>query len=298
MENNLSVLIPTCGRPRLLARCLDSLRKQTVLPDRVVVIDNGSGKDIKEIIGKFRSYFKIDYFFEKKIGRAFARNRALKEAKGEILAFIDDDCLADINWISNIIDHFARFPETDGVLGKSKNLLSGNIYANIFQCYYQRWLMENFEDVNNINKLTGRNNFFDTKNIALKKKIVKGFTFDTGIAFPNSTWKSEDTIAGDILLRKGTFYFRPDIVVFHKNPDKWKELSGRNFIQGKSERLILMKKGIDTRKKMMKYSYLQWLQYCNNEIVSLNLWSRLVFWLNLFIYPISYKIGRFSFLLR
>jgi O-antigen biosynthesis protein len=105
----LSVIVCTCRRPHLLAACLDALRAQSHPADEILVIDNAPQEEATRILLR-DEYPHCRYIAEPRRGIRFARNRALREAKGEILAFIDDDCLPLPGWLAAIAGHFAARP--------------------------------------------------------------------------------------------------------------------------------------------------------------------------------------------
>jgi len=288
----VSVLVLTQNRPLILKRCLISLINQNVLPDQIVVVDNGSGEKTEKSILKFKRKIKIDYSQEKIKGEAFARNRALKLAEGDILVFIDDDCVADKNWLENIINFFQKNQKADGIVGRVENLLRKNIYTNVYQCYYWRWLMENFKDFNQVQPLTLENTFFDTKNLALKRAIVKNFSFDPDVLFHGV---NVDNVAGKTLIKKGNFYYHPQMIIYHHNWDSFKNLIIKNFYQGVADEWICRKQKIENRDKPLNYSYWTWLKICQKEIENLNFQQKLIFWLMLFLYSWPYKIGRLAY---
>jgi glycosyltransferase involved in cell wall biosynthesis len=96
----ISVVVPHYNDPAGLARCLDSIEAQTLDRDRfeIVIGDNNSpcGLDVVEraVAGRGR----IVTILEK--GAGPARNGAAAQAQGEILAFIDSDCVAQPGWLA------------------------------------------------------------------------------------------------------------------------------------------------------------------------------------------------------
>jgi glycosyltransferase involved in cell wall biosynthesis len=105
----LTVIVCTCRRPQLLAACLDGLLAQSHPADEILVIDNAPQEDASRLLLQ-SSYPSCRYFAEPRPGIRFARNRGLQEAKGEILAFIDDDCLPLPGWLAAIAGQFAVRP--------------------------------------------------------------------------------------------------------------------------------------------------------------------------------------------
>ncbi len=96
----ISVIIPTHNRALLLRQCLEHLAIQTVFPDEVLVVDNASSDSTKTVAESFVGRLPIRYLFEPRRGPSFARNRGAREAKGDILGFLDDDQWPDKNWVA------------------------------------------------------------------------------------------------------------------------------------------------------------------------------------------------------
>ena len=102
----LSIAICTYNREALLDRVLDSLTNQTPVSDEVeiLIVDNGSTDGTREVISRRQALDgRIRYVVEPEAGIAHARNCALAEARGEYLAYIDDDAWAEPDWIKNLL---------------------------------------------------------------------------------------------------------------------------------------------------------------------------------------------------
>jgi hypothetical protein len=102
----VSVLVVTRNRGDSLRKTLESIINQTLKPYEIVVVDNGSTDKTKDIVFALsRKHPEIKYIVEKKIGIPFARNRAVKESSSDtdIVAFIDDDCRAENDWLHELI---------------------------------------------------------------------------------------------------------------------------------------------------------------------------------------------------
>src|SRR5207253_3651446 len=69
----------------------------------ILIIDNGSTDRTRDLVAAVQiEDNRIRYVVEPKAGIAHARNRGLHEARGEYLAFIDDDAWAERNWLENL----------------------------------------------------------------------------------------------------------------------------------------------------------------------------------------------------
>ena len=118
---SLTVAICTKDRPTLLARCLKSLQ---ALPQEVqdisvsleiLVVDNTpSDKQTQKLVA---SLPEVRYAREPKPGLDFARNRALQEATGELLAFLDDDVVIDRDWLSGLWEAWSENPDAAAFTG-------------------------------------------------------------------------------------------------------------------------------------------------------------------------------------
>ena len=93
----ISVIIPHLNQPEYLARCLASLAAGRRRPDEIFVVDNGSSLLPIAICA---AHPLVVLLQEKVPGPGPARNRGVAAASGEILAFIDADCLADPLWLA------------------------------------------------------------------------------------------------------------------------------------------------------------------------------------------------------
>ena len=124
MTPKISAAICTHNRSDLLARALESLCRQSLPEDdfEVLVVDNASSDDTEAVARSFcdgRAHFT--YVAEPALGLSRARNRALKEARGHYIAFLDDDAVAEPDWLQEILSAFAEaVPEPGCVGGKSQ----------------------------------------------------------------------------------------------------------------------------------------------------------------------------------
>ena len=118
----ISVVVCTYNRAALLQQALRSLfaQKPAGLSYEIVVIDNNSADETPQVVEslKAESPVPLRYFRETRQGNAYARNAGVDQATGSIIAYIDDDVIADENWVQVMSDAFAREPEVSFVGGK------------------------------------------------------------------------------------------------------------------------------------------------------------------------------------
>lgn len=120
---SVTVVVCTRDRARGLEACLRSLEVADPPPDvrwEVLVIDNGSGETTREAVRHVRdtTSLPLRYVVEERPGLSRARNRALDEARGEILAFTDDDCRVAPDWLKRLSESFSREPSPEFVCGR------------------------------------------------------------------------------------------------------------------------------------------------------------------------------------
>ncbi|MDG4767415.1 glycosyltransferase family A protein [Solwaraspora sp. WMMD406] len=116
---HITVVVCTRERPAGLARTLDSLLAQRYPRFRVLVVDNAPVSDatarvVADVAGRPVS---VDYVREPRPGLSHARNRAIRATAGEIVAWIDDDEVADPDWLAEIARALADHPHSDAVTG-------------------------------------------------------------------------------------------------------------------------------------------------------------------------------------
>lgn len=118
----ISVVVCTYNRAALLQQALRSLfaQKPAGPAYEIVVIDNNSADETPEVVEKLKaeSPVPLSYFRETRQGNAYARNAGVDHSNGSIVAYIDDDVIADENWVAVMSNAFAREPELSFVGGK------------------------------------------------------------------------------------------------------------------------------------------------------------------------------------
>jgi glycosyltransferase involved in cell wall biosynthesis len=87
----ISVILPTYNRSKTIRYCLDSILEQTVSPLEVIVVDDCSTDDTVDIVRSYQDPRIRCIVLDKNSGAQVARNRGIKEAKGEWIAFQDSD---------------------------------------------------------------------------------------------------------------------------------------------------------------------------------------------------------------
>ena len=123
-SGHISICVCTYRRPELLEhllRAVQTLETHDLFTLSVVVVDNDHRESAREIVERVKetSSIPIDYDVEPERNISLARNRSLRNSKGDLIAFIDDDEFPEQSWLFN---HWQTLRSTnaDGVLGPVK----------------------------------------------------------------------------------------------------------------------------------------------------------------------------------
>ncbi len=99
-----SIIIPLYNRPQEIKELLESLTRQTYGQFEVLVIEDGSVKDAKDIVAGFAGQLDIHYYFKPNEGQGFSRNFGFERARGEYFIIFDSDCLIPENYLE-VVNH-------------------------------------------------------------------------------------------------------------------------------------------------------------------------------------------------
>jgi glycosyltransferase involved in cell wall biosynthesis len=114
---DVSIIIPALNEEKMIGRCLDSLTRLDFARDRfeVLVVDNGSRDKTLAVAESFKDRLNLKVLQHAGVRISALRNLGVRAATGDIVAFLDADCLAPADWLDRI---FALAPaDGAGVLG-------------------------------------------------------------------------------------------------------------------------------------------------------------------------------------
>ncbi len=118
-DSRVAVIVATRDRPRELDQCLRSLCRQTHPAERIIVVDDAPGADEAPAVVRALDPegSRIRYVEGESAGLAAAHNRGLLEVESPLVAFTDDDVVADPGWLAAICEAFAVGPRVGCVTG-------------------------------------------------------------------------------------------------------------------------------------------------------------------------------------
>ena len=131
---DVSIVICTRNRVASLSRLLESLRNAAAgwtMKWELVVVDNGSRDATAELLTRtlkegWASFKLVD---APRAGISRAKNRGIAEARGEVLAFTDDDCLVTPEWLTEILRPFHEDPDV-GLVGGGSELADPSLFPH------------------------------------------------------------------------------------------------------------------------------------------------------------------------
>ena len=115
----ITVVVPTYRRPKDLVRCLEALKQQTRPADEVLVIVRDTDTETWTFLATFNpDLLPLNTVTVKVPGVVAAMNAGLDSAKGDIIAFTDDDAAPHSDWLARIENHFLSDEQIGGVGGR------------------------------------------------------------------------------------------------------------------------------------------------------------------------------------
>jgi glycosyltransferase involved in cell wall biosynthesis len=131
----ISVIIPTYKRLIDFEECLISIINQNYPKERyeIIAVDQGT-EGIDKVLEKYRSNENLKFISKNKIGLSIARKVGAENSLGEVIAYIDDDAVADKNWLLNLSKGFQK--DNIGIVGGKVLPIWGNNAKEIHKQKY------------------------------------------------------------------------------------------------------------------------------------------------------------------
>lgn len=225
-----TVAVCTRDRPEDLQRCLEALMR---LPDdgqEYLVIDNCPATDATQELVK--NYPKFRYVREDVPGSSAARNRALREAKHEFVAFTDDDAVPDGNWLRSLLRNFSD-PRVMCVTGLVMPLELETEAQEWFERYsphgrgFERLVFDGAHSNPLVVHLVGV-----SASMAVRSRAIDFIgLFDEVLGPGTPTANGEDCEFFTRILRSGyCIVYEPRALSWHRHRRTWEEL--RNTLEG------------------------------------------------------------------
>jgi GT2 family glycosyltransferase len=223
-EPLFSVVVPTYNRQDQLLRCLHSLSCLNYPPDRYeVIVVNDGGTQTGGITGPLERALNLRLIDQEHAGPAAARNAGAARASGRFLAFTDDDCLPDPNWLGALAQSLSAWPDhLHG--GRTVNALRDNIFSTASQL-----LNSYIYSYYNTEPHAAR--FFASNNLAVS---TEHFLSTGGFNCTNMLAAAEDRELCDRWRYHGyRLTYAPEAVVRHAHPLTFRSYWRQHFNYGR-----------------------------------------------------------------
>lgn len=244
----VSVVVCTLNRKNLLKKCLNKLLNLNYPKSKyeIIVVDGGS---VDGTISMLRKEFpNIKYIVEKRAGVSYARNKGLESARGDIVAFTDDDCIVTKNWLRNLVIGFSS-NEVGAVGGPVCFLQQEKIP--------RKFLVKAALGGYDLGEKRRFAKFLITSNMAVKREVFQNIKFDVTLGRKgNMLFDNEDIEFCEKILRMGyRLLYNPKAIVYHiidfKKRVNMRYILRRSIYSGISL-YIMRKKYLESKKNFLK----------------------------------------------
>ncbi|WP_455392329.1 glycosyltransferase [[Eubacterium] cellulosolvens] len=236
----VSVVIITRNEEYYIKDLLDSLVTQTVPPHEIIVVDAESTDKTQMIVRRYmRKYENVKLFIEKGT-RGEGRNIGANHGTGDIIAFIDADCIANAFWVQEIIE---GMKDADVVAGQSVRL---GYHA-----------FSNLERVGILHKNTDVT--YPSCNLAYSKKVFKKIK-----GFDPSFKEAEEVDLNFRAVDAGyKLKYQPDAIVYHRVRESIRGFIKQSFWYGFGRKELTLKHG----SLWSKYDPIEMVKLTANESI-------------------------------
>ena len=220
MTVKITAIVCTHNQAQLLGKALQSLVRQTLAPGdyEILVIDNGSIDNTREIVRLYESGANLRYIYEPQLGLSKARNTGWQNARGEIVSYLDDDAIVCPEWLERILEAFQTVPEA-GVIGGRIN--------PIWEAPRPAWLSDTMMTALSVINWSEKPVFLNQEqclvgtNISFPKRLLEevgGFSSELGRKGKSLLSNEENLLILKITEKGFKDFYHPRILVEHLIP--------------------------------------------------------------------------------
>ena len=223
----ISIIVSTYNREQYIIACLESVAQQKGSKEswELVIVNNNCSDGTDALINRFLATYQeqinVSYHIEEAQGLSHARNRGIKEAKGDFLVFIDDDAFLDQNYVIELGAYLNEYGASEGIAfgGKIKPYLESPL-PNWMSPYLMPLMSvidwgDKVKEFKNNNYPIGANMGF-SKSLLTK---VGDFNVNLGRVGKNTMGGEEKDLFFRIKKEKANVYYFPKVEVQHVVPD-------------------------------------------------------------------------------
>jgi len=261
----VSVVVATHDRPDSLVDCLESLRSLDYPDYEIIVVDSApSSRATADLIRhRYSDIKQVRYLSEKLPGLAVAHNRGLTAVRAPVVAFTDDDVVADTLWLAHLVKGF----DVAGNVG----CVTGMILPKELETQAQMWI----EQSGNLNKGFERR-IFDLKanrpddplypyaagvfgtgaNMAFRTSVLREIGgFDPALGTGSKGFGGDDLAAFfEVITRGYTLVYEPSAIIRHQHRRDYAGLRRLTYGYGVGLTAYLMKTLVDRPSRLLDFT--------------------------------------------
>lgn len=238
----MSVVLCTYNRCDLMAAALKSLYEQTLAPSlhEIIVVDNNSTDGTRQHVAEIsRQYPHVRYCFEAQQGLSHGRNTGFQSARGQYVAYVDDDCTVPREWLEiaqDVIVHVAP-------------ALFGGPYQPFYASLKPKWYLDRYGtyDDGPVARILDHNEYLSGTNLFIRRSLLEqlgGFHTGVGMAGTRLGYGEETAFQRHVRRERQDemIYYEPRLVVFHLVRSEKMQLSWcakQMFISGRDWQRVL-----------------------------------------------------------
>lgn len=210
----VSVVVCTYNREKHILDSLNSLKNQSASYSdyEVIIVDNNSTDSTPQLCEQFlqqKGDLQVSYYKETKQGLSYARNRGIQLARGIYVSFIDDDAIAEKNYVEQIIWAFETYTNFDSLGGKVLPMYPNNTEP-LWMSKYLNGLVAKVDMGDSVAQFT--NKYPVGCNMAFHKKIFD----EVGMFNVELTFRNDDKFIFLQIKKAGKkILYVPTIAVHH-----------------------------------------------------------------------------------
>ena len=242
LRKQVSIIVCTVDRPADLEECLKSLRPFRTAVADIVIVNNGPHmEDVTEVAQRHDARVVS----ESRRGVSRARNAGVHAAKGRILAFLDDDSVADPNWLPLLLAPF-RDPQVLAVAGSVFSQTLTDPVSQTFDYLHRAEFPESQQTIDGhveAKSFPMRSALVGNANMAIRREVFDRYG-DYDARFGRGTRigsGEEPDILFRILIHGGRIVVEPAAQILHRHPTELRAVRRWAFQSGCAHTAILTK---------------------------------------------------------
>jgi GT2 family glycosyltransferase len=232
----ISVVIPAYNAAGSITACLISLFKQSLMPFEIIVVNNNSTDNTKDLVLQIlndQNDISVCCLDENRQGPSYARNCGANKAGGDIVAFIDADCIADSSWLARLSESFESSDigaVAGSIIGFDKETTIGKFHA--------LFTMKDLSESRMFHEFDLVSGGFPTANLSIRKQVLEAIGgFDETLPI-----YSEDYDLCARIYKAGLgIYYNKEVKVFHKHRQNLRSTWRQSYGFGTGHAALLKK---------------------------------------------------------